>query len=151
MIRYLFIVGCLSATACQPEAGPPEGEATLPSGVPETAPAADPSDIPASLEGEYRVAGAGGNEVDLPWGMTVSIDADAIMLQSDCLAPEWSYALRDGELATRKVDKELCDRAREPVEDAAIAALDNAVSARRTPTNAIVLEGEGTSITLYTQ
>ncbi|QYU69348.1 hypothetical protein J4558_04170 [Leptolyngbya sp. 15MV] len=104
-----------------------------------------------ALIGEYRVAGAGGLEVDLDWAITLSITADRIALQSQCVTPSWRYAYSDGAISTEAIPMPICERALAPVEQAAIDALDGATTVRRSPANAVVLEGAGRAITLFSQ
>ncbi len=104
-----------------------------------------------ALIGEYRVAGAGGLEVDLDWAITLSITADRIALQSQCVTPSWRYAYRDGAISTEAIPTPICERALAPVEQAAIDALDGATTVRRSPANAVLIEGAGGAITLFSQ
>lgn len=117
----------------------------------ETDPGAPGVPAPATIVGEYRVAGAGGREVDLGWAITVSINEDKIRLASQCVTPEWRYRYAGGSISTEIVPIPICERGRAPVEEAAIAAVDGATDVRRTPGNAIVIDGPGGSITLFSQ
>ena len=146
---------CLAAallTSCQPAPADPSAPADTATAVTsEGEPQAPSIPAPQTLVGEYRVAGADGQPIDLGWAMTVRIDGERIALTSQCLTPEWTYSYSGGVLETTPIPKPVCERAYAQVEQAAMAALDEATDARRTPENALVLEGEGGSITLFSQ
>lgn len=129
----------------QPDAAVDRGAHPVPSGR------HDGGAAPGSLVGEYRVAGAGGIEVDLGWAITLSITSETISLQSQCLTPSWRYQYRGGALSTQAIADPVCERAYAPVEQAALGALDQATSARMTEANALVLDGPGGSLTLFSQ
>lgn len=146
----------LSATvllaACQPAPADPPPPATSTTGVTsESDPDAPGVPAPASLIGDYRVAGVDGAAVDLEWGMSVSINATTIRLVSQCVTPQWRYRYEGGAITTESMLVEICEREMAPAEAAANAALDGAEQVTRTPENGLEITGGGHSITLFSQ
>ena len=137
---------------------PLKPNATVPAPAP-TAPSltapdeADSSLIATSeaLAGEYRVAGIDGTDVNLPHGITASITADRIDVQSDCIRFAWSYRFEDRLLVTEQAPVATCRRALFPEERALSEAVEAADLVRRTPANGIELSGSGRSVTLFSQ
>ena len=151
----LTLLAGAALPACQPVESPP-GPAQ-PSGT--TAPA------PASLAGEYRVAGVDGTEVGGNIGIALSITDKTIWFEPRCAGFNWTYTYSDGVLATdrpqkpRKTDEGLvagvpaptCRIAVHPEQQRLATALDTVTRAERTPSNGIELTGGGHSVTLYSQ
>jgi hypothetical protein len=140
MIRALLALApagvLLAACGSDPPPAPPE---------------APPIASAAELAGEYRVAAVDASQIDLPHGVTASIDGARIEVASDCIKMAWSYRLADGVLATEQAPAQSCRRAYLPTELALLAALDVADAAHRTPANAVELSGSGHSVTLFLQ
>ncbi|HEY6816875.1 MAG TPA: hypothetical protein VI168_15170, partial [Croceibacterium sp.] len=79
---------------------------------------------PATLAGEYRVAGINGSEIDLPHAITASIDGERIHLTSDCVNFAWSYRFEGEALVTEQVPVESCARGFDATEQELLAAFD---------------------------
>ncbi len=135
----LLLAGCGSAD--QPDA-PEEAAATFTPAV---------VSAPETLQGEYRVAGVNGGEIDLPHGITASIGEDRIELASGCVHLRWTYTYEAGSLATVPVPVETCERSLLPEEEALDAAITAATAVRRTPENGVALSSGGHSATLFSQ
>jgi hypothetical protein len=103
------------------------------------------------LVGEYRIAGADGRSIDLPYGVTASISADRIHVTADCINLEWSYRLAGAGLATRRVPTESCARGLAPLEQAIAEAFDHATAVALNKANGYEFSGGGHSVTLFTQ
>ncbi len=163
MKRAGLILAGLTLAACQAEAPeqPVSGSSAeaVPAAVQERSQAEAPipetpdPEVPApeTLAGEWRVAGVGGEEIDLPFGITASIDESRIELSAGCTRTRWTYTYRGGELATQREPLVTCQRGLYPVEERLIAAIDTADRAARTPSNAVELSGGAGSVTLYSQ
>jgi hypothetical protein len=65
---------------------------------------------PETLVGEWRLAGVDGHLVDLPHAITMSIDAERILVVSDCVNLAWSYRYERGRLTTERVAQETWKR-----------------------------------------
>ena len=117
--------------------------------------AADPdtaaAPAPVDLAGEYRVAGVDGADIDLPHGITASITADRIDLQSDCIRMAWSYTRDGAALSTATQPVPSCRRALLPPEQAISEAFTAADSVSRTPANGLEFAGGGRSVLLFLQ
>ena len=160
-----FILPALLALgACQPAAEPGETPAEAPqasvtpdappagAGKPNGAVAADPPAVPQRLPiGEYRVAGADGADIDLPHGITVSVDAATIAVASQCVTPRWTYRYVEGRLRTEPIVEPICDRGRYPAEEALSAVFGDPREITRTAANGIEIAGGGHSVTLFGQ
>lgn len=115
---------------------------------------------PLAIEGEWRVAGVDGQEIDIEWAMTASITTDQISIQSQCMGFGRMYALEGMALSMPEVPPAtgpvpppppVCARMPLPEEQAVSKALQEAVRAYRMPDGALVLDGPETSLTFYTQ
>ena len=89
--KALPLIAALVLAACQPET---EAEAPQPTSAAtaEPSPTESAGDLivtPEQLAGEYRVAGVGGEGIDLPYGITASITGDTIHLTAECVNIEW--------------------------------------------------------------
>jgi len=133
--------GCLPAAEGEPR--PPVTPATA---VPEGALAG-----PQALVGEYRVAGADGESINLPHGVAARIATDRIEVSAGCIGLAWSYAFEGGRLVTERVPATSCRRALMPQEQAIAEAFDAAQGVRRTPANGIEFSGGGRSVLLFSQ
>ncbi|MBW0143897.1 hypothetical protein [Sphingomicrobium clamense] len=157
----------LAIAACSPQAESPppaveeeradaasEGLEALPIGA----------RAPVSIEGEWRLAGINGEVVDLDRAVTASISDEWIVFRSDCVVIWRFYALSRTLLRVPpKPDVERdpdrlenypppsCLRPLSEVERAVQSALVEADTAYRLPDGALVLDGPGGSLTLFTQ
>lgn len=122
-------------------------------------PAADPDPAaPPSLEGEYRVAGIDGEPLNADFGIALTITADRISYAPVCAGHLWNYTYEGGILHTERATERqpdgtvvVCAIAVAPEQRQLGEALDAVTTARRTPSNALELSGEGRSVTLYSQ
>jgi len=107
----------------------------------------------SELEGIYRVADIGGIDMaDLDHGFAVSIERGRIDVLANCINTHWTYRFEDARLVTAPVeDHGPCRRALMQDERAIMEAFDGAQRASRTPSNGILIEGSGPSLTLFTQ
>lgn len=149
--------------ACTPDAQPPEREESSPpvaveqsttSAAPQPSPAADPVPSGAKMVlpvGEYRLAGADGQGVDLGHAITVSVTEREIRLASQCVTPRWTYRIEQGRMATEAVVEPICDRGRYPAEEAASAVFGSPERIEKTEANGWRISGGGRTITLFSQ
>jgi hypothetical protein len=163
----------VSLVACQAseEAGPsdnaestPTAAAPSPSPTPQGEPAGrltSPA-APASLAGEYRVAGIDGESLNADFGIALSISDSRISYEPECAGFVWDYTYEAGVLTTERSAGHGPERQPDgPTAVCAVAvapelrqlgqAIDAVASAERTPANAIELSGGGRSVTLFTQ
>lgn len=152
----LTLLGCQQdRTPLPAEEAPSAPAASGPSGTETRAAAPSPTNKmpagPESLVGEYRIAGVGGTEIDLPHALTTRITADAIEVDSGCVNFAWTYAYDRTALATERRPAKSCERALLPDERAVAAAFDAATQAARTPANGIALTSGGHSVLLFSQ
>lgn len=113
--------------------------------------AGGPASPSLDLPGEYRVAGVDGAGIDLPHGISATISADTIEVQSDCIRFAFAYTLDGSRIATEPAPVASCRRALLPDEQAISAAFDMAETVSRTPANGIEFTGGGRSVTLFSQ
>ena len=106
---------------------------------------------PPSLAGEWRVAGVGGKQIDLPHAISASISANRIKVSSQCVKMEWSYRFEGPRLVTEPIPIIVCDRGRFPEELAIEAALDAATRVSRTPGNGVEIASGVGSVLLFSQ
>lgn len=153
--RLLLLAPLALLCACD---DPPQGQ---PVELPEAVPAA-PDVVPplsgdpvGALTGEYRVAGIDGGEIDTPFAMTLSVTEERIVFDAPCGGFAWDFTLRGTSLSLSRIraPEPACvavSRIHSAVFDLA-AAMDEATSAVRTPSNGIELVGGGRSLILYSQ
>jgi hypothetical protein len=161
MIRrtVLALSAAAALAACESEPGPVPAESPRPASSAATEAPAPPSPTPlpaaitdaAALVGEYRVAGVGGQDINLPHGITASISDGGIHVVSDCVNLSWSWSFEGARLVTERVPVEGCGRGLLPEEDAIAAAFDEATAVVRTPSNGIEFTGENGSVLLFSQ
>ena len=154
-LALLVVLGACGSSA-EPDPAESAGPAATAAG-----PAASVAPAPAStgeailtperLAGEYRVAGVGGEGIDLPYGITASITEETIRLSADCVNVEWGYILVDGRMQTARVPTEGCARGLTAIEGALIEALDGAEEVTRNASNGYEFSGRGPTAELYTQ
>jgi hypothetical protein len=146
----LVLLVVLLAACNRADDPPPPAE---PAAAPAPAPAesGEPILSPERLAGEYRVAGVGGEGIDLPYGISVSITHDRLHLTADCVNVEWAYLLVDGKMQTARVPTEGCARGLNDTEEALVEAFDGTERVARTPANGYEFTGRGPTATLFTQ
>ena len=105
----------------------------------------------AQLAGEYRIAGAGGQPIDLPHAITASFSEERIDVVSDCVRMRWSYRYEGGALATEPVPVISCQRGLYPEEAAVSAAFDAGGTVRRTEQNGIEIASGNSRVILFSQ
>lgn len=149
MALSLALLACNEAEAPSPDAASETGAPAEPVAAP--ADAGKTISSPAELAGEYRVAGVGGEAIDLPYAITASIDRDRILLSADCVNIEWAYILADGHLQAARVPTEGCARGLTRVEGALVEAFDGAERITRNASNGYEFTGRGPTAVLYTQ
>lgn len=154
-MRLLLSFASLLVAACaDPEAQPvtPPDAATR-SNVLNTAPspASEEREVVESIEGLYRVAGVDGRDINLPHGITATIDGSQIEVHSQCVRFTWTYRFEGGRLITEPIPQVICQRAQYAEEQAIDAALTAAERVRRTAANGLEFSGGGHSITLFSQ
>jgi hypothetical protein len=153
----LFAAAALAACGSEPEPVPAESSGPTPSAAAEPPAAPSPAPLPSAitdpalLVGEYRVSGVGGQDIDLPHGITASISDAGIHVVSDCVNLSWSWSLEGARLVTERVPVESCGRGLLPKEDAIAAAFDGATGVVRTPSNGVEFTGENGSVLLFSQ
>lgn len=153
-----LLAGCGSAAEPDPsETGALATEATAAPVAAGTAPPPAPTETgdrilsPGRLAGEYRVAGVGGEGIDLPYAITASISEDRIRLTADCVNVEWAYLLVDGKMQTTRVPTEGCARGLNDTEEALVEAFDGAERVSLNRANGYEFIGRGPTATLFTQ
>jgi hypothetical protein len=139
----VFAFSALTLAGCQTNADAPDSPPLPPT---EQAIAA-----PASLVGEYRVAGIDGTEVGGGIGIALSVTADEIAFDPRCAGFRWSYSYSGRALAVRRHNGPVCKIGVHPEQQRLATALDAVTQVRRTPSNAIELTGGGHSVTLFSQ
>lgn len=161
MRRMLTILAASAAlAACQQTdevaapATPPadSGAAATSTGAPDSSTPAPAANAPASLVGEYRVAGIDGTEVGGQIGIGLSVTETNIFYDPRCAGFDWTYTYDSGVLTTeRPADRAVCEIAVHPEQQRLAAALDAVTRAEQTPSNGIELTGGGHSVTLFSQ
>ncbi len=156
--QMLFMAAALALGACQPVAEPESAETEAPASANTEAPAsadteATPSAISSSAElaGEYRLAGINGEDFNEPIGVAVSITSDRIDFVGSCVFTHWTYRFEGEQIVTQMEEGPTCRRALAPWETTARDALSAAQSVSRTPSNGILIDGPGGSLTLFSQ
>ncbi len=140
----------LLLAACQPAAEAPLASASNVNGTSTPVDASKPV-AAAELPGEYRVGGVDAGGIDLPHAITASIGQTRIDLRSGCIRYAFGYRLDGGRIMTEALPAPSCRRALYPEERALEAAFLAARTVRRSPAYGIVFEGEGRSVTLFSQ
>jgi hypothetical protein len=151
MMRRAALLAVLLLTACGQPAEQPE-----PAAISSETPA--PLPAPASLVGEYRVAGIDGQSLDAPFGIALTIGEGRVSFEPACAAFVWSYAYRNGTLDIERRQEKLhhppppvCAEPAAPELQRLATALDAVDRAGRTPANGIELSGNGRSVLLFSQ
>lgn len=163
-MRPVLAMLLLALTACEQPATAPAEQST-PSPVASASadatrsalpPYIPPPNIPmtdlAALVGEYRVAGAGGREIDLPHAITARIDDSGILFESDCVQLSWAWFFEGSRLVTEQLSpRASCGRALLPEEEAIVSAINGATAIGRTPANGIEIGGRSGAVLLFGQ
>ena len=168
-MRYSITILMAAAavlSACQPTKGPVTSADSAVSPPPANH-RGDAPDLtaPASLDGEYRVAGIDGTEVGGGIGIALTVTDKLIWFDPRCAGFNWTYTYSNGVIATDRPQKPrppgapfvagpgaaTCRIGVHPEPQRLATALDAVTSAVRTPSNAIELSGGGHSVTLYSQ
>ena len=153
----LLIAATMALAACQPTSDAGSADTATPtSDAPTsdaTAPAAPAAAISSSAElaGEYRLAGINDADFNEPIGVAVSIPEDQIDFTGNCVFTHWTYRFEGERIVTQMAEGATCRRALAPWETAARDALSGAESVSRTPSNGILIDGPGGSLTLFSQ
>lgn len=152
-VAGLTLAACQSAD--EPKA-PPPSESPQAQDVPtessDTLVDVGPIGSAELLEGEYRVAGIGDYDLaDLDFGFAVSITQQEIRVLADCIDRHWTYRFEGERLVTQPVEGRACGRALLDEERALMAAFTGAERVGRLPSNGIVFEGKGGTVTLFSQ
>lgn len=140
----------LGLSACQPSAQAPASSDSKTESAAPAQPVIPPLSA-ADIVGEWRIAGVNGGEINQPTGITAQITADEIRITSGCVNLAFGYRLAAGQFAATQKPVAGCERTLSPAEKAVGDAVNKAQSAARDSSNALVLSGEGSSLTLYTQ
>jgi len=145
-----LVATSLAVAACQPsEQSPVPGDlAPVESGSESVQGAIGSA---AELVGEYRIPGADGQDINLPYGISAIIDETTIRVSADCLNFAWTYRFEGDRLITEQTPVVSCRRGLLPEEEAVRAAFDAAEAVRRLPSNGIEFSGEGRSVVLFSQ
>lgn len=162
----ILLMPCLvmaaALTACQPSANAPPAVDETPATP--ASPATEPTGSPAGdgpvagaivsaaeLVGEYRIPGVDGQDIDLPHGISATIDDTTIRVSADCVKFAWSYRFEGVRLVTETAPVVTCERGLLPEEEAVQAAFEAAEAVRRLPSNGIEFSGGGRSVILFSQ
>lgn len=105
----------------------------------------------AEIAGEWRVAGVAGETIDQPEGIAASVRGDRLRLTAGCVNLEWAMVLAAGRVTFVRRAAEGCGRGLTPVEERVVAAVTSASAAYRLPSNALVFDGPGGALVLFTQ
>ncbi len=162
----LVALAVLALAACSQESEPEEQVTTLPApgGIesPPPAPPASPLSPVETLAGEWRVAGIDGQPLDEPYGLALSADDTEIWWEPRCANFAFGYridgftldtgtARPDGPMTPLETPPPVCAIGIPPRLSDVARVLDLAESVGRTPSNGILIEGGGHSLTLYSQ
>lgn len=161
MFRPAFIM--LLVAACSPsgpaenQTGPPAVEAPQ---AAEAAPAPPilPADATAvddvgSIEGEWRVAGVGGQPLSQPFGISATIRDGSVRFVSQCITRRYSLDTKGGLVTARLAGNDVpdCVRALTIDERGLERAMGQVRTVYRLPSNALVFDGPAGAVTLFTQ
>jgi len=123
------------------------------------------AEAPATLAGEWRVAGIDGEDFDEPYGIALSADAEQIWWAPRCAGVQVAYQISGASFAvtpppvpqppapgTRPpAPPPVCKIAPPPRLAEVMSAIRAADRIERTPANGIRLSGKGRSVTLFSQ
>ncbi|MFC4256938.1 hypothetical protein GRI97_14560 [Altererythrobacter xixiisoli] len=112
------------------------------------------------LIGEYRVASINGLPLDGEIGIALSIKGALLSFEPTCAGFVWNIGFTGDRLRTSRhraaqgpdgMPPPVCAIAVAPEQAALARALDAVSRAERTPSNGILLSGEGSSVLLFSQ
>lgn len=116
------------------------------------------ADAPATLAGEWRVAGIDGEPFDEPYGIALSADRDEIWWEPRCARMELAYRISGTRFAVvppagsrPSAPLPVCKIAPPPRLAEVMDAIRAADRIERTPQNGVRLSGHGRSLTLFGQ
>jgi hypothetical protein len=118
---------------------------------PSPAPTAADAEPATAIEGEYRIAGVNGQDINQPYAITASISSGRIHVTADCINLGWDYTLEGAAISTKRVAVEGCGRGMTAAEEAITTAFDAARTVVRTPSNSIEFRAPGHTVTLFSQ
>ncbi len=136
----LASLALITLTACQPT-GEMDGK-PAPSGQISTS---------AELQGVYRLAGINGAEPKGAEGIAIEITQDRIDVVDNCVLLPWSYHFEGARLVTETIMGPTCRRSYTEDERAIMKAFDGAQTVSRTASNGLLIDGEGGTVTLFSQ
>jgi hypothetical protein len=107
----------------------------------------------ASINGEWRVAGVGGQPLSQPFGISATIRDGSVRFVSKCITRRYSLDIEGGLVAARLVGNDVpdCVRALTIDERGHERATGQARTVYRLPSNALVFDGPAGAVTLFTQ
>ena len=107
----------------------------------------------ASIGGEWRVGGVAGQALSQPFGISASIGDGRVRFASQCITRQYELRVEGGLVTTRLLGNDVPDCARPlTIDERAIEqAMDQARTAYRLPSNALVFDGPAGAVTLFTQ
>ena len=161
MMTRLIILATLATGACAP--GQPMANDSTTAPPPTSAPMSIPAvDEVTTLEGEWRVAGIDGREVDQPEGLALSASREEIWWAPRCAGYARSYRIDGASFTTGPhigfVERKpgdptppVCAIAPPPRIGEVFRALTSATTIRRTANNGIEISGGGHSLLLFSQ
>jgi hypothetical protein len=162
-LPLLALASCGNPAADQQAPAPePQATAAPPAPSPPTAVSSLPA--PASLAGEWRIAGIDGKDFNEPYGLGLSGDDMEIWWEPRCAGIGRGYAIkgntvRFGWAASRGAQPKPGEQGLTPVCTIGLPerlaevtrALDSATTIVRTPSNGIEISGGGHSLLLFSQ
>ena len=158
MVRYAFVM--LFAVACSPSAPDADRAEAPPAQAPPAAPslpilpagATAVNDL-ASIAGEWRVAGVGGQPLSQAFGISASIRDGRVRFVSQCIARQYDLRIDGGLVIARLARNDVPDCARPLTMDerGLEQAMSQAKAVYRLPNNALVFDGPAGAVTLFTQ
>ena len=164
LLALVALTGCGNPAADEQAPAPePQAAAAAPP-VPPPPTAASRLPAPASLAGEWRIAGIDGKDFNEPYGLGLSGDDMEIWWEPRCAGIGRSYAIegntvRFNRAASRGAEPKPGEQGLAPVCTIPLPerlgevtrALDSATSIVRTPSNGIEIVGGGHSLLLFSQ
>lgn len=114
---------------------------------------ADPGRTPATLAGEWRVAGIDGGQFDEPYGIALSADEEEIWWSPRCAGQSVRYRIEAARFVVVETPTptEVCEIGLPARLPEVIDAIRASERIERTPANGIELSGNGRSLTLFGQ
>lgn len=139
----------------QSDAGSSQTPAEQAAPTPDKGEPDDAAPAPAvDLAGEWRVAGIDGAPIDESYAIALSADGEMIWWDPACAMQYREYSIaghRFAAPARNNNDLEVCEIGYPPELDQLWSALEAADHIERTPENAVLISGNGRSVTLFSQ